>query len=89
MAFQTRVQMSRRPTRPIAAQSAASQADAPLMLALRPREAARSLGISERLLWSLTNRGEIPHLKLGRATLYPVDQLQQWLRERAGKGLRG
>jgi len=47
------------------------------------------LGISERLLWSLTNRGEIPHLKLGRATLYPVDQLQEWLRERAKKGLRG
>ncbi len=59
------------------------------VLALRPREAARVLGISERLLWSLTNRGEIPHLKLGRATLYPVAQLQEWLRERARKGLRG
>lgn len=63
--------------------------ESPRALALRPREAARVLGISERLLWSLTNRGEIPHLKLGRATLYPVDQLQEWLRERAKKGLRG
>lgn len=60
----------------------------PSALAIRPREAARVLGISERLLWSLTNRGEIPHLKLGRATLYPVEQLQEWLRERAEKGLR-
>lgn len=58
------------------------------VLALRPREAARVLGISERLLWSLTNRGEIPHLKLGRATLYPVAQLQRWLDDRSGKGLR-
>lgn len=70
-------------------QISAGDSESPPVLALRPREAARVLGISERLLWSLTNRGEIPHLKLGRATLYPVDQLQEWLRERAKKGLRG
>lgn len=73
-----------RPQRP-----SAGEPESPAALAIRPREAARVLGISERLLWSLTNRGEIPHLKLGRATLYPVDQLQEWLRERARKGLRG
>lgn len=59
-----------------------------LPLALRPREAARALGIGERLLWSLTNRGEIPYLKLGKATLYPIADLQQWLSEQAEKGLR-
>ena len=30
-------------------------------LALRPRDAARALGISERLLWTKTNAHEIPH----------------------------
>lgn len=58
-----------------------------LALALRPRDAARALGIGTRLLWELTNRGEIPHLKLGRATLYPVAELERWLAARAeGKG---
>jgi excisionase family DNA binding protein len=54
-------------------------------LALRPREAAKALGIGERLLWSMTNRGEIPHIKLGRATLYPVAELERWLSERAAQ----
>lgn len=48
-------------------------------LALRPREAARALGISERMLWSMTNRGEVPHIRVGRAILYPVDALRTWL----------
>jgi hypothetical protein len=59
----------------------------PPRLALRPRDAARSLGIGERLLWSLTNQGIIPHVKLGRATLYPVRELRRWLTEEAGKGV--
>lgn len=54
-------------------------------LAMRPKEAAKALGIGERLLWSMTNRGEIPHLKLGKAVLYPVLELQRWLSERAQK----
>ncbi len=54
-----------------------------LPLSLRPREAAKALGISERSLWSLTDAGEVPHLKLGRATLYPVHELKAWLTERA------
>lgn len=57
-------------------------------LALRPRQAAKALGIGERLLWSLTNRGEIPHLRLGRTIVYPVDRLRVWLAERCdGKKL--
>ena len=62
--------------------------DVPLQLALRPREAAKALGISPRLLWSLTNQGVIPHIKLGRVTLYPVDLLRDYLVEQAGKGVR-
>ena len=58
-------------------------------LALRPKEAARALGIGERLLWSLTHEGVIPHLRLGQAIVYPVAELERWLAERAGKGGRG
>ncbi len=48
---------------------------------LRPREAAKALGIGERLLWSKTNAGEIPHLRLGRAIVYTVGMLRYWMAE--------
>ncbi len=49
-------------------------------LALRPREAAKALGISERMLWSLTApRGTIPAVRIGTCVLYPVAGLQAWL----------
>lgn len=57
-------------------------------LALRPAEAAPALGISERKLWELTVAGRVPHLKLGRATVYPVASLAAWLDEEAKKGVR-
>lgn len=60
----------------------------PAPLALRPREAAKALGIGERLLWSLTNRGEVPHVRLGRAVVYPVDRLRDWLAQQATGGRR-
>jgi len=55
----------------------------PPRLALRAAEAAESLGISERLLWSKTNAGEVPHIRIGRAILYPVDGLRNWLHQQA------
>ena len=54
-------------------------------LAVRPKEAAKLLGISERLLWSKTNAGEIPHMRIGKAILYPVDLLRDWLSDGARK----
>jgi excisionase family DNA binding protein len=52
-------------------------------LALRPRAAAEMLGISVRFLWDLTQRGEVPCVRLGngrrRAVLYPVKSLREWL----------
>lgn len=53
-------------------------------LALRPREAAKALGISARTLWGLTApRGPIPCVRIGtgkrRAVLYPTADLQAWL----------
>ncbi|MCH8969666.1 MAG: helix-turn-helix domain-containing protein [Planctomycetes bacterium] len=57
-------------------------------LGLRPREAAKALGIGERLLWSMTNAGEIPHLRIGRAIVYPVDMLRDWMAEQATKSAK-
>lgn len=57
-------------------------------LALRPRQAAEALGIGVRLLWSLTNCGELPHLRLGRAVVYPIDALRAYLAERCSKAVR-
>lgn len=48
-------------------------------LGLRPKDVAKLLGISERHLWSLTNQGIIPHIRLGRAIVYPMDKLKAWL----------
>jgi excisionase family DNA binding protein len=52
-------------------------------LAVGAREAAAMLGVSERHLWSMTHRGEIPRVKCGRRTLYPVTLLQKWLEREA------
>jgi excisionase family DNA binding protein len=53
------------------------------LLALRPREAAKALGISARHLWQLTKDGLIPCVRVGsgkrKTVLYPVAQLQAWL----------
>jgi excisionase family DNA binding protein len=56
-------------------------------LALRPREAAKALGISPRHLWQLTKDGQIPCVRVGSGTrktvLYPVAELQAWLTRQA------
>ena len=58
-----------------------------LPLALRPREAAKALGISPRTLWQLTKDGKVPCVRLGTgkrdAVLYPVITLTTWLNEQA------
>ena len=53
--------------------------DAPIRLALRPKDAAAALGIGERLLSDYKDIAKIPHFKLGAAVLYPVDALREWL----------
>jgi predicted DNA-binding transcriptional regulator AlpA len=51
---------------------------------LRPRDAAKALGISPRTLWALTApRGPIPCVRIGtgkrKSVLYPADALRAWL----------
>jgi len=58
-------------------------------LAMRLREAAKAIGVSERTLWEWTDRGVVPHLRLGKVILYPVGSLKEWLKreaQTAGKG---
>jgi excisionase family DNA binding protein len=53
-------------------------------LALRPKEAAKRLGISPRKLWDLTQpRGPIRVVRVGSCCLYPVEALRAWLNEQA------
>ncbi len=54
-------------------------------LALRPKEAAKAIGISERKLWELTadRTSGIPHWRCGKCILYPVRELADWLAARA------
>ena len=58
-------------------------------LALRPREAAKAMGISERSLWEWTHRGDVPFVRIGRTILYPVDALRDWLNRHAGTAKGG
>ena len=53
-------------------------------LALRPAEAARALGISERTLRSLLP--QLPVVRTDGAVLIPVEALREWLRDRARNG---
>ncbi|VTS03375.1 helix-turn-helix domain-containing protein [Tuwongella immobilis] len=53
----------------------------PTVLALRAPEAAQAIGISERMLWDLTDR--IPHVKVGRCIVFPIKELQEWLSQNA------
>lgn len=50
-------------------------------LALRPKEAARALGVSERTLRQM--RHEIPCVTRAGVVLYPIESLREWLRRHA------
>jgi excisionase family DNA binding protein len=49
----------------------------PLLLTVR--QAAKVLSISERTLWSLTARGEIPAVRFGRSVRYDPADLRRWI----------
>jgi predicted DNA-binding transcriptional regulator AlpA len=57
----------------------------PEKLLLNARETAEMLGISTRLLWSETNSGNIPSVRIGARVLYPVEEIKIWLENRLQK----
>jgi hypothetical protein len=52
-------------------------------LGLSVREAATSLGVSERLMRTVLP--DIPHCHVGNRIVIPVSLLEEWLRQQAGK----
>ena len=56
-------------------------------LALRPRDAAKMLGVSPRTLWGWTRDGIVPSVRVGtgkrKTVLYSVVDLQSWLSRHA------
>lgn len=48
---------------------------------LTPKEAAALLSISERTLWTLTNNGEIPAVRIGRSVRYDPADLAAWIEQ--------
>ena len=54
-----------------------SQAIAPS--ALRPKDAAAYIGLSERTIYKLIERKELKPRKVGRSTLLRVSDLLEWL----------
>jgi excisionase family DNA binding protein len=81
-----------RPQAAVANPGPVGLADSP-PLALRPRDAAKALSISPRLLWQLTHDGHIPCVRIGngrrRTVLYPVADLQAWLTKQAARAKGG
>jgi hypothetical protein len=52
-------------------------------LALTIPEAAKAVGVSERLMRTVLP--EIPHCHVGSRVVIPVPLLEEWLRQQAGK----
>ena len=49
-------------------------------LLLPPREAAQTLSVCEKTLWSMTHpRGSIRCIRLGRSVRYSVDALREFI----------
>jgi excisionase family DNA binding protein len=50
-----------------------------MALLLKSRDAALALAISERKLWELTKKKEIPTVRIGRAVRYSPVDLEAWI----------
>jgi excisionase family DNA binding protein len=80
---------------PLLADPMAHLSDRPEAHAVEPllvpaREAARLLAVSERTLWGLTRRGEVPCVRIGRAVRYDPRDLAAYverLRAPAAEGV--
>lgn len=58
------------------------------VLALRHARAAKALDISPRMLLKLRQAGQVPFVRLGRAVVYPVPELEKWLSEQTSREVR-
>ena len=51
---------------------------------LSTKDAAKYLCISERKLWDMSNTGEIPVVRLGRAVRYDINDLDGFIQRAKG-----
>ena len=49
---------------------------------LTSRQAAALLQVGERTLWRLTDKGEIPVVRIGRLVRYDPRDLQRWIEKK-------
>jgi excisionase family DNA binding protein len=63
---------------PITPATVAGAAPADTLLVTGP-QAARLLAVSQRTLWGLTDRGEVPCVRIGRAVRYAVADLNAYV----------
>jgi len=52
---------------------------------LTAKETAKILNISARTLWTLTNNGTIPHIRVGRSIRYDRADLLRWIQKQKRK----
>lgn len=57
-----------------------------LPLLLTAPQAAKALAISARTLWTLTARGEVPAIRIGRSVRYAPNDLRLWIESQRNKG---
>lgn len=48
--------------------------------------AAGLLSICPRTLWTLTNEGKVPHVRIGRRVMYSRTALRKWIQTRMTGG---
>lgn len=53
---------------------------------LPPRDAARAMSISERTLFTLTKRGDLPAVRIGRSVRYDPADLQRFIDQAKTRG---
>lgn len=56
------------------------------VLLLNATEAADALSIGTRKLWELTNCGDIPCVRIGRAVRYDPEDLKSWIQRNKTRG---
>lgn len=66
---------------PATVHQSTAQATKPLLLT--PRDAAAELAISERTLWGLTKRKELPCVRIGKSVRYRPADLEKFAADRA------
>lgn len=65
-----------------------SLADKNVLLLSAP-DAAKALSIGLRKLWEVTNRGDIPVVRIGRRVLYDPQDLRAWIEQQKRHGHNG